>query len=185
MAPSGIFCSEQPSSPISTPTYIIVLRAIIRSLHPTANSIHCIESIYTNPSLYSCSHVYLKIDCVQSLLLQPYSGLKLVIAREDKNLFITTIGKYQTVPVDRLKPAFFLSDNTAVCGDDKQKTLSATHDLSVTKDSFSGLLSLAPSTDNTELSNKSGMFTNLPSFAQKTVTRSCRHIYVHIIVFKC
>ncbi|GIY04103.1 hypothetical protein CEXT_61321 [Caerostris extrusa] len=37
------------------------LRTILLSLHPTATSKHCTESIYTHPSLNSCSHAYLRI----------------------------------------------------------------------------------------------------------------------------
>ncbi|GIX71179.1 hypothetical protein CDAR_272901 [Caerostris darwini] len=66
--------------------------------------------IYTPPSLYSCSHVYLRFDCVQ-----PYSGPHLVIAWKDKTFIIILNCKYQTVSIGRLKPAFFLCNNPTVC----------------------------------------------------------------------
>ncbi|GIX90900.1 integrase catalytic domain-containing protein [Caerostris extrusa] len=92
------------------------------------------EFIY--PTLYSCSHVYLRIDCVQPPLSQQYSGPHPVISRKDKTFIMTFNDKNQTVSVDRMKPAFFLPDNTTVCAEYKEKTPSITHDLSVTKDSF-------------------------------------------------
>ncbi|GIY75463.1 hypothetical protein CDAR_21321 [Caerostris darwini] len=58
---SNILCSDQLSLSSPTQTYIPWLRTILLSLHPTATSKHCTESIYTHPSLYSCSHAYLRI----------------------------------------------------------------------------------------------------------------------------
>ncbi|GIY00794.1 hypothetical protein CDAR_400121 [Caerostris darwini] len=65
-----------------------------------------------------------------------YSGPHPVISRKDKTFIMTFNDKNQTASVDRMKPALFLSDNTTVCAEYKEKTPSITHDLSVTKDSF-------------------------------------------------
>ncbi|XP_035232591.1 uncharacterized protein LOC118204370 [Stegodyphus dumicola] len=86
----------------------------MQSLIPIATSKHCSEPIHIHPSLKSCSHVYLRIDSVKPPLQQPYSGPHPVIERYDKTFIISVHGKNQTVSIDRLKPAFFISDKTFV-----------------------------------------------------------------------
>ncbi|GIY69324.1 ATP-dependent DNA helicase [Caerostris darwini] len=90
---SDVFCSDRLSPPSPTSTYITQLREIMLSLHPTATSKHRTKSIYTHPPLYSGSHVYSRIDCVQPPLSQPYSGLHHLIARKGKTFIITVKGK--------------------------------------------------------------------------------------------
>ncbi|GIX90281.1 hypothetical protein CDAR_506721 [Caerostris darwini] len=59
--PSDILTKIRLSPPSPTPTYITRLQTIMWPLHPNATSKHYTESIYTHPSLYSCSHVYLRL----------------------------------------------------------------------------------------------------------------------------
>ncbi|GFT95265.1 transposon Ty3-G Gag-Pol polyprotein [Trichonephila clavipes] len=47
-----------------------------QQLNPLATSTHCTDRFYIYPSLQSSSHIFLRIDCVQPTLRQPYSNIK-------------------------------------------------------------------------------------------------------------
>ncbi|GBN42741.1 hypothetical protein AVEN_245681-1 [Araneus ventricosus] len=57
------------------------------------------------------SHVFLRVDAVQSSLSQPYTGPYKVLSRTNKNFIILKDNKKVTVTIDRLKPAQLLLDN--------------------------------------------------------------------------
>ncbi|GFU17895.1 gag-Pol polyprotein [Trichonephila clavipes] len=70
---------------------------------------HCTDQYYIHASLQSSSHIFLRIDRVQSPLRQPYTGPHKVLSRTDKTITIDVNGRKTTVSLDRVKPAHLLS----------------------------------------------------------------------------
>ncbi|GFU60016.1 transposon Ty3-G Gag-Pol polyprotein [Trichonephila clavipes] len=91
--------------------FITSLRNIMRHLNPVATSTHGHSAHFVHPALSSCTHVFLRIDKVSPPLTQPYTGPHEVIARTDKTLQIIINSKPSWVSIDRVKPAFFVSQD--------------------------------------------------------------------------
>ncbi|CAH2097753.1 unnamed protein product [Euphydryas editha] len=88
------------------------LRNSIRKLNPTPAARHTKEKIFIFRDLNTSSHVFLRDDTVRGSLQPPYSGPHEVLDRGDKIFKILVKGKPTTVSVDRLKPAYVLSDSS-------------------------------------------------------------------------
>ncbi|GBM55155.1 Gag-Pol polyprotein [Araneus ventricosus] len=94
------------------PIYVTSLIQTMRSLNPISPAPHGTPKIYINPSLKTCSHIFLTSDKVNPPLTLPYIGPHLVISRNNKNIIIDLNGKQSTVSIDRVKPAYLLADDT-------------------------------------------------------------------------
>ena len=62
--------------------------------------------VYVPSDLQTCSHVWLRCDAVRRALQPAYEGPFRVIARKDKIFKIDRNGRFETVSIDRLKPAY-------------------------------------------------------------------------------
>lgn len=59
-----------------------------------------------------CTHVFLRNDSVKQPLERPYSGPYKVVQRVSDRIFMINVkGKQVSVSVERLKPAYFISDD--------------------------------------------------------------------------
>ena len=68
---------------------------------------HATENSYIPRDLFSCSHVWVRIDRILKPLEAPYEGPFLVIKRGDKTFTLEKpSGKHFVVSVDRLKPVY-------------------------------------------------------------------------------
>lgn len=99
-------CNTSPD-----PTYVSQLCESMRKLSPLNPISHGHTNVYVHPSLSSCSHVFLRVDNVRPPLTPPYTGPYAVIERNDKTFVIKINNKSVTVSLDRLKPAFYLSES--------------------------------------------------------------------------
>ncbi|XP_035204817.1 uncharacterized protein LOC118179760 [Stegodyphus dumicola] len=116
---------------IVSPTeyYVSQLRSVMHFVRHIPTSRHIQSPIYVHPALQTCSHVFLRIDSVKPPLTPPYTGPHTVVKRMDKNFIIEVNNKKITVTIDRLKPAYMLSEcinspvipqfPEEVCGDSK------------------------------------------------------------------
>lgn len=84
------------------------LRNAMREMNPVATSTHGQTKFYVNPSLNTCSHVFLRVDTVKPPLCQPYTGPHKILKRSNKNLTIQLNGRESTVSMDRVKPAYLI-----------------------------------------------------------------------------
>ncbi|GFV89044.1 transposon Tf2-6 polyprotein [Trichonephila clavipes] len=80
--------------------------------------------MFVPTKLKNCSHVFLRIDSVQPLLSQNYTGPHKVIRRTDKVFTIFINGKKKTVSIDHVKPAYVWDDTNDIplTGISKQQT---------------------------------------------------------------
>ncbi|GFX98955.1 transposon Tf2-6 polyprotein [Trichonephila clavipes] len=109
--PSDLVTSDSINQTANS-TYVTSLIQTMRSLNPVSTAQHGTQNIYINPSLKTCSHIFLRSDKVNPPLTPPYTGPHLVISRNDKNFIIELNGKQSTVSIDRIKPAYLLADVT-------------------------------------------------------------------------
>ncbi|KAF2348457.1 hypothetical protein FHG87_020787, partial [Trinorchestia longiramus] len=62
---------------------------------------------FVSEDLATCTHVFLRRDCVRPPLVPPYDGPFLVLKRSRKFYKIQQQHDTVTVSIDRLKPAYF------------------------------------------------------------------------------
>ena len=65
------------------------------------------RSIYIDPGLSTCTHVFVRHDAIRKPLQPPYDGQYRVLSRHDKFFTVDHKGRQDTIPLDRLKPAHF------------------------------------------------------------------------------
>lgn len=88
------------------------LSALTQTIRPQPASRHRSKQVFIFKELATTSHVYLRDDTVRGSLQPAYTGPYKVLKRDDKTFQILVRGKATTVSIDRLKPAFILSDSS-------------------------------------------------------------------------
>lgn len=86
------------------------LRKHFSEISPRPVSRHGKQKVFVFKDHRTSSHVFLRHDAVKNLLQPPYDGPYKVLKRDEKNFVISKDNKNVTVSIDRLKPAFLLSD---------------------------------------------------------------------------
>ncbi|GBM01497.1 hypothetical protein AVEN_209308-1 [Araneus ventricosus] len=106
---------QLPSDMIETSTippcndiFVDSLRNTMREMNPVATSTHGKIKFYVNPSLKTCSYVFLRIDSVKPPLCQSYTGPHRVLKRTEKNFTIELNGRTSTVSIDSVKLAYLI-----------------------------------------------------------------------------
>ena len=64
------------------------------------------KELYTPKDLHDCKYVFIRNDAVKKPLCPTYSGPLRVVERHPKYFKLTIKGKFDTVSIDRLKPAY-------------------------------------------------------------------------------
>uniref|UniRef100_A0A0C9RQ48 RNA-directed DNA polymerase n=1 Tax=Fopius arisanus TaxID=64838 RepID=A0A0C9RQ48_9HYME len=97
------------------PTFFLEkFREHLRKIRPTPTAHHTKARLFVQKDIYTCSHVFLRVDAVRRPLEQPYAGPYQVVKRVDDRIFIILInGTEKAVSVERLKPAFIAKDDSA------------------------------------------------------------------------
>lgn len=83
----------------------------IRKIKPQPIARHGTRKIFIFRELASSPYVFLRNDTVKSPLQPPYDGSCKVIQRRDKTFTIEISNKNTIVSIDRLKPAFVITDD--------------------------------------------------------------------------
>ncbi|CAK1597613.1 unnamed protein product [Parnassius mnemosyne] len=92
------------------------LRLHMKRLQPTPVTGHGTRKIFVFKDLATVSHVFLRQDFVRRSLQPPYAGPYKVIERGKKNFKIDVAGRIVNVSIDRLKPAYILTDEPGSSG---------------------------------------------------------------------
>lgn len=106
--PADIFTESKPSLPDND--FITQLKDKMNKLKPTPTSKHSEPKFFVHKDLKTCSHVMLRLDHVKPALTQPFTGPHKVLARKSKTFIIDLKGTPTPVTIDRLKPAYILSE---------------------------------------------------------------------------
>lgn len=107
--PGEFFAPPTPGSTDLT-DFTTRLRKIVEKIRPTPAAHHNKNKIFIFKDLASCKYVFLRDDRVRGSLQPPYSGPYKVLARGDKTFDILYKNKKVTVSIDRIKPAYILSE---------------------------------------------------------------------------
>ncbi|KAL0839931.1 hypothetical protein ABMA28_016547 [Loxostege sticticalis] len=102
----------EPSTPVTTDTseFIARIRNFAEKLRPVPTSRHGAQKVFVYKELATSDHIFLREDASRGSLTPAYSGPHKVLARGDKVFKIILNGKEATVSINRIKPAFILSD---------------------------------------------------------------------------
>ena len=122
--PGGFFSSSSDVT-IHNSDFVSRLRSTIRKLRPISTKRHVGAATFIYKDLKTCSHVFLRHDAVRKPLQSPYDGPYLIQSRKDKTFDIDFGGKTVTVSLDRLKPAFVLTEERTTIINNHAFTLSA------------------------------------------------------------
>jgi hypothetical protein len=105
---SEFFCpSVVPENP---DTLILQFYENLATVCPAPASRHTARKTFIYKDLKVASHVFLRTDSLRSSLQPPYTGPYQVISRTEKTYKLRINGKIVVVSVDRLKPAYMVSD---------------------------------------------------------------------------
>lgn len=106
----------EPSTQISPESEIFLynLRERIRKLAAVPRRQQKQDKIFVHPALGSCTHVFIRCDHITKPLTPPYAGPYKIIERGDKHFKIMISGNIKTISIDRLKPAFLVSNDSEI-----------------------------------------------------------------------
>lgn len=107
--PGEFLHSNNPHS-LQPSEYLQELRQHVSKIRPTPASRHATKSIFVHKDLKICTHIFLRKDALRGALQPPYTGPFRVLDRTDKTVTVELPRGPVTVSIDRVKPAFTLSD---------------------------------------------------------------------------
>ncbi|GBL70362.1 Retrovirus-related Pol polyprotein from transposon 297, partial [Araneus ventricosus] len=106
--------------------FLTALREHFREVRPKETSDHSGRLFFVHKNLSDASHVFVRKDMVKRTLQQPYDGPFKVLARKPK-FFQLQIGLHKKwISIDRLKPAYILSDPTTESRPSRSSPVSST-----------------------------------------------------------
>ncbi|GFX42612.1 integrase catalytic domain-containing protein [Trichonephila clavipes] len=90
--------------------FVQQLKQTMHNLKPVPTSFHGRKTVFVHPELSQCTHVFLRHDAIRKPLRQPYDGPFAVVKSSEKLITLQRLGKEICVSIDRVNPAFMLSD---------------------------------------------------------------------------
>lgn len=108
----GEFFDSSSAGTTDSSEFIARIRTFARKLQPVPTSHHSKPKVFIYKDLSTCDYVFLREDALRGSLQAAYSGPHKVLSRGDKVFKILFKDKEVTVSIDRLKPAFTISDQT-------------------------------------------------------------------------
>ena len=108
--------NEDPTS------FVNRLRNQMALLRPTPASRHSNPNTFVFKDLATCDQVFLRDDTVRRSLQPPYSGPHPVLSRDEKTITIQVKGRETKVSIDRVKPAYVMSNDIPVTTTPKSDT---------------------------------------------------------------
>ncbi|KAF7263487.1 hypothetical protein GWI33_002220 [Rhynchophorus ferrugineus] len=84
---------------------------LLELLRPVEGTRHGDGKIFVFKDLDTATHVFVRHDSPKTPLQMPYDGPYEVISRSEKVFILLMRGKQVPVSIDRLKPAYCISDN--------------------------------------------------------------------------
>lgn len=106
--------------------FIEQFRVFMREVRSAPSAHHNKTKAFSHGTLFSCTHVFIRVDSVKKPLEQPYRGPYEVIDRLSEFVFKINIdGNPTTISTERLKPAF-IENNSAVTVTTPRTTTSVT-----------------------------------------------------------
>lgn len=104
----------EPSIPSKVPKqsdFVEQLRGQMQKLRPQQASRHSTKTVFIHDDLKTAEQVFLRTDALRGGLEPPYTGPYQVVNRSDKTVTIKMTRGPVTVSIDRVKPAYIVSDH--------------------------------------------------------------------------
>ena len=106
--PGEFFIDEEPSADLQI--FVEHFRELMRSVRSAPAAHHNKKKPFAHKMLYTCTHVWVRVDAVQKPLEFAYEGPYEVLERiTDFVLLVNVKGQAETISPERLKPAFFVT----------------------------------------------------------------------------
>lgn len=109
--PGEFFDNYEPYYTTDITDFSARMRSFAEQLRPCPTQHHGQKKIFVYKDLATCSHVFLREDILRGALQPAYTGPHPVVKRGTKYFKIKFKDKEITVSIDRLKPAFIMSNN--------------------------------------------------------------------------
>ena len=106
----GQFLSRQSGEERDVSNFVTELRRHFERIQPTEAARHGERRPFVFKELRTAEHVFVRHDGPKIQLQMPYDGPFPVIERGEKTFVVHMHGKNQIISVDRLKPAYIISD---------------------------------------------------------------------------
>ncbi|KMQ84893.1 pro-pol polyprotein [Lasius niger] len=111
-----------PSDREANSDFVTRLKKRINDIKPRPVTRHGTKRTFVFKELRSSPYVFLRHDAARGPSQPPYDGPYEVMERGDKNFIIKINGKNVRVTIDRLKPAFLLSEDLEHSPEDSVRT---------------------------------------------------------------
>lgn len=109
--PGEFFDHSLPGYTTDITEFSARMKSFVENLRPVPTQHHSTRKTFIFKDLNSCSHVFLREDALRGSLQPAYTGPHKVLQRGGKYFKINVKGKDVTVSIDRIKPAYILSDD--------------------------------------------------------------------------
>ncbi|XP_048484032.1 uncharacterized protein LOC125490058 [Plutella xylostella] len=107
--PGEMFLPDDKEN-IDLTKFIDRIRLFAQKLQPVATSRHNNKNTFVFKDLSTTRHVFVRDDTVRGALQPAFTGPYEVIERGDKVFKLNVKGKTTTVSIDRLKPAYMMTE---------------------------------------------------------------------------
>lgn len=102
---------EKSDRMLDPDSFVFYLQNAMNNLRPRRRSPGQNDHVFVHKDLYTCTHVFIRVDRVKKPLESSYEGPSLVTKRFDKYFTVVHKGRETNVSVDRLKPAYIYNEN--------------------------------------------------------------------------
>ncbi|VDO18329.1 unnamed protein product [Brugia timori] len=162
---------NDPDLTPATENYVRSLQRAMEKVRPVPFDHNRKITTFVTPELQSCSHVFVREDAVRSPLQRPYQGPYRVLHRSGKVFTLEYGTTPRTVSIDRLKPAFILSNEADLTVDKPTASLRTAAQpgtllipkISIPKLPFPGQNPLIPLAPKGILRHQDNLFDELPT----------------------
>lgn len=104
--PSEYFVDKKTETQSSPSEFLSQLKTTMQNILPTDTRHHEHNKVFIPKTLETCTHVFVRTDKVKAPLQPAYEGPFEVKRRLRKQIVVEIKGKYQTISIDRVKPAY-------------------------------------------------------------------------------
>lgn len=110
--PGEFFIDDE--TPLHPQFFIEKFREQMRQVRSAPTAHHIKHKAFAHKTLYTCTHVFVRVDAVKKPCEKPYDGPYEIMERISDQVFrINLRGAAATISTERLKPAFFEKETTA------------------------------------------------------------------------
>lgn len=124
----GEFLQTSYSKQLTQSDFVSELRHYMSLMKPQKASRHSTKPVFVHKDLKTSQHVFIRKDALRGALEPPYTGPYRVLSRTDKTITVDLNRGPVEVSIDRVKPAYIMSEPEVIDDDDTTKPTAKNHD---------------------------------------------------------